>query len=70
MDVKAEQVLQPVVAVPAATALPPLHQPGPDIFRCGIDGDGARPADVLQVARKYLRGAYALSAILPEAPSS
>jgi len=41
VNVTAQQVLQRVEAVEAAAALADLYQPGPDIFRRGIDGDRA-----------------------------
>jgi hypothetical protein len=40
VDVEAEQVLQPFVAVHAAAVLADLHQPAPHDLGGGLDGDG------------------------------
>src|SRR6266699_1976619 len=35
------KIIQPIVAVPASSCDANLHQPGPDLLRSRLDGDGA-----------------------------
>ena len=39
----AEEPIEPIVAVQAATLIADLHEPGPDVFWRRVDGDGDRP---------------------------
>jgi hypothetical protein len=55
VDVAADQVLQRVVAVEAAPALPDLGDPGPDLVCHGMRGDGAG-CDEIEVGDEVVAG--------------